>query len=177
MRVVPSGPTELNMSVFVPFRFRVSLFSGDRNSILCGGYFSEASGFEVTMEPKAINEGGRNWGELQRSGPTKFAPIILRRGVTTTNDLWTWFDITTRRANYGYRLTGEIDVLGNPTATLTEGQHGVQSVEEVVIMKWTLSGVLPVKFKGPDLSATANQVAIEEIHLVHEGLELERPAP
>jgi phage tail-like protein len=44
-------------------------------------------------------------------------------------------------------------------------------------MVWTLTGVLPTKFKGPDLSANASQVAIEELHLVHEGLELQRPAP
>ena len=163
------------MSEFVPFRFRVSLFSEDRGQLLCGGQFSEASGFEITMEPKAINEGGRNWGELQRSGPAKFSPIVLRRGVTTVNDLWAWFDITTRKANYGYRLAGEIEVLGNPTTTVTKGQHGVQSVKENIIMKWKLSGVLPIKFKGPDLSSTADQVAIEELHLVHEGLELERP--
>ena len=43
-------------------------------------------------------------------------------------------------------------------------------------MTWKLVGVLPTKFKGPDLSATSNQVAIEELHLVHEGLELVRPA-
>lgn len=165
------------MSEFVPFRFRVSLFSADRNQLLCSGEFSEASGFEVTMEPKVINEGGRNWGELQRSGPAKFSPIVLRRGVTTINDLWAWFDITTRKANYGYRLSGEIEVLGNPTAAVAEGQHGVQSITENVIMKWKLTGVLPVKFKGPDLSSTADQVAIEELHLVHEGLELERPVP
>jgi phage tail-like protein len=163
------------VSEFVPFRFKVSLYSGDENQLLCGGYFSEASGFELTMEPKKISEGGRNWGELHRSGPTKFAPIILKRGVTTVNDLWSWFDITTRKANYGYRLSGEIEVLGNPATSVTKGQHGVQTVEENTVMVWKLSGVLPIKFKGPDLSSTANQVAIEEVHLVHEGLELERP--
>ena len=163
------------MSEFIPFRFKVSLYSGDRSQLLCGGYFSEVTGFEMTMEPKVITEGGRNWGELQRSGSTKFAPIILKRGVTTMNDLWSWFDITTREANYAYRLTGEITVLGNPTTSVSKGQHGVQTTTENPIMVWKLTGVLPTKFKGPDLSSTANQVAIEELHLVHEGLELERP--
>jgi phage tail-like protein len=60
---------------------------------------------------------------------------------------------------------------------VTKGQHGVQSIEENIIMKWKLTGVLPTRFKGPDLSSTADQVAIEELHLVHEGLELERPVP
>ena len=171
----------MDEAVFVPFRFRVSLYDADRSRLLCGGYFSEVTGFEVTMEPKAIAEGGRNWGELQRSGPTKFAPLILKRGVTTVNDLWSWFDITTRRANYAHRLTGEITVLGNPTTRSNRGSgpgdHATLSVTENPVMVWKLTGVLPTKFKGPDLSSTASQVAIEELHLVHEGLELQRPAP
>lgn len=158
------------ISEFVPFRFKVSLYHGDSNELLCAGYFSEVTGFEATMEPKAIKEGGRNWGEHQRSGPTKFAPLILKRGVTSVNDLWAWFDVTTRQSYYGYRLTGEITVLGNP-------HHAGQTVTENPVMVWRLTGVLPTKFKGPDLNATANQVAIEELQLVHEGLELQRPAP
>jgi phage tail-like protein len=157
------------LSEFVPFRFKVSLYHSASNELLCAGYFSEVTGFELTMEPRVIKEGGLNWGEHQRSGPTKFAPIILKRGVTSVNDLWTWFDITTRQASYGYRLTGEITVLGNPTAG--------QTVTDNAVMVWKLTGVLPTKFKGPDLNATASQVAIEELQLVHEGLELQRPAP
>ncbi|GLS27846.1 phage tail protein [Marinibactrum halimedae] len=168
------------MSEFVPFRFRVSLYQSDNNHLLCSGHFSEVTGFEVTMEPKTLNEGGRNWGELQRIGITKFAPMILKRGVTTMNDLWSWFDATTRGANYGYRLHGEIEVLGNPTAVQrTSGSNNKTELktQEQVVMTWKLAGVLPTKFKGPDLNSTANQVAIEEVHLVHEGLELERAAP
>ncbi len=156
---------------FVPFRFRVSLYHGDSNELLCAGSFSEVTGFELTMEPKVIREGGRNWGEHQRSGPVKFAPLILKRGVTSVNDLWAWFDATTRQAAYGHRLTGEITVLGNP------GAGGGSGVAANPVMVWKLTGVLPTKFKGPDLNATAGQVAIEELHLVHEGLELQRPAP
>jgi phage tail-like protein len=163
------------VSEFVPFRFKVSLFGAGGGPLLCGGYFSEVTGFELTMEPKSIREGGRNWGELQRSGQTKFAPLVLRRGVTTVNDLWSWFDITTRQANYAYRLEGEILVLGNPSTSVAAGRHGVQEVVDNPVMTWRLFGVLPTKFKGPDLSSTASQVAIEEVQLVHEGLELERP--
>lgn len=167
------------MAEFVPFRFRVNLYNSSNNQLLCAGAFSEVSGFELTMEPKAIQEGGRNWGELQRSGITKFAPMVLKRGVTTVNDLWSWFDACSRGSNYGYRLHGEILVLGNPTTTVAAGNgqdsHPSVSVSENPVMTWRLQGVLPTKFKGPDLNASANQVAIEEVHLVHEGLELERP--
>ncbi len=159
-----------DVSEFVPFRFKVSLYNSNNSQLLCAGYFSEVSGFEITMEPKVIAEGGNNWGDHQRSGPSKFAPIILKRGVTNVNDLWAWFDATTRQSNYGYRLTGEITVLGNPS--VPKGGDPVDNP----IMTWKLTGVLPTKFKGPDLAATANQVAIEELHLVHEGLVLQRPA-
>jgi len=152
------------LEVFVPFRFKVNLYNSDDNTLLCSGKFSEVTGFELTMEPKTIQEGGRNWGEVHRSGQTKFAPMTLKRGVTSMNDLWSWFDATTRGANYGYRLSGEIIVLGNP----------VKIGEENPLMTWKLTGVMATKFKGPDLNSTASQVAIEEVQLVHEGLELER---
>ena len=121
------------------------------------------------MDAHTIREGGYNWGEHQRSGLTTFAPVVLKRGVTEINDLWSWFDVTTKGANYGYRLQGEIRVLGNPTAA-DDG-----SLRENPVLVWQLTDVLPTKFKGPDLSSTSNQVAVEEVTLVHEGLELTRP--
>jgi hypothetical protein len=39
-------------------------------------------------------------------------------------------------------------------------------------MTWSLTNVLPTRFKGADLSSTAGQVAIEEVTLVHESLTL-----
>lgn len=155
------------MSEFVPFRFLVNLHDSRSGNLLCSGAFSEISGFELTMEPRSIAEGGRNWGEHQRSGVTRFAPMVLKRGVTHVNDLWSWFDVTTRGANYGYRMFGEIILLGNPIRSGSEYQDNP-------VMTWTLTGVLATRFKGPDLNATASQVAIEELHLVHEGLELQR---
>ncbi len=62
-----SGREGSAVSEFVPFRFRVNLYNSSSNQLLCSGAFSEVTGFELTMEPKAIQEGGRNWGELQRN--------------------------------------------------------------------------------------------------------------
>lgn len=154
------------MSEFIPFRFEVSLYEQSAENVLCSGFFSEVSGLEITMEPKAIAVGGMNWGEVQRVGATKFSPIVLRRGVTNINDLWSWFDATTRGANYGFRLQGEIKVY--------DGYISGEKFEPV--LTWKLAGVLPTRFKGPDLSSTSNQVAIEEVTLVHESLTLERRA-
>ena len=150
------------MLEFVPFRFEVNLYWED--TLLCSGRFSEVSGIEFTMEPRAISEGGRNWGELQRVGQTKFSPVVLKRGMTDINHLWAWFESVNRGANYYSPVSGEITVMGSELDA--DGQP-------TPIMTWSLTGVLPTRFKGADLSSTASQVAIEEITLVHEGMTLE----
>lgn len=149
------------MAEFIPYRFHVRLLDKKNGQYLCGGSFSEVSGMEANMEVKTIREGGRNWGEIQLSGQTTFTNIVIKRGITEIDDLWSWFDVCTRTADYQLRLNAEIDVL-SPSANK-------------VLLQWKLSNVLPVKFKGPDLSSTASQIAIEELELVHEGLVLERP--
>ena len=122
--------------------------------LLCSGAFAECTGREATMEPKTIKEGGRNWGAVQRMGIINFGTVVLKRGLTQTDDLWAWFNLVGEGA-YAQRL--------NVTITLFD-QSGKG------VFAWTLLKAMPVKFKAPDLNAKNNEVAIEELHLVHEGM-------
>ena len=106
------------------------------------------------MAPRTIKEGGRNWGAVQRTGAVSFGTVVLKRGLTQTDDLWAWFNLVGGGA-YAQRL--------NVTITLCD-QSGRG------VFAWTLLKALPVKFKAPDLNAKNNEVAIEELHLVHEGM-------
>ncbi|MEM1265901.1 MAG: phage tail protein [Pseudomonadota bacterium] len=164
------------MALFVPHNFKVSLFyvEGDpedaapaSEQIVCEGAFSDVSGLEATMTVKTLKEGGRNWGEVQLAGPTTFSPVILKRGVTETRHMWELMDHVGRQAGYAYRLQGRIEVWDQ---SRDEDAGG----EARPLLVWKLRNVMPSKFKGPELSSTASQVAIEELHLVYEGLELER---
>jgi phage tail-like protein len=126
---------------------------------LCSGAFAECTGLEATIEPKVIKEGGANYGAAQRMGRVSFATVILKRGMTTTRDLWDWFQMVAGGA-YAYRLAVEIemrDTAGRPVIT------------------WGLARALPVKFKAADLNARGSEVGIEELHLAHEGLTLLSP--
>lgn len=122
--------------------------------VLCSGAFAECTGLEATMEPKTIKEGGRNWGSAQRMGNINFSTVVLKRGLTQTDDLWAWFNLVGEGA-YAQRL--------NVSVTLFD-QSGKG------LFSWTLLKAMPIKFKAPDLNAKNNEVAIEELHLVHEGL-------
>ena len=107
------------------------------------------------MEPRVIREGGLNYGVHQRAGVVTFATVILRRGITTNQDLWKWFLLTTQRGGYSYRLNLDIRHL---------------DVAGTVVRTWQLLRAMPVKFKSADLNSRGSEVAIEELHLVHEGL-------
>ncbi len=124
--------------------------------VVCSGAFSECSGLEATMEPKVIKEGGRNWGAIQRTGKTTFATLVLKRGMTTTRDLWTWYEFV-GTGKYAHRLNVIITVFD------TAGK---------AVLAWKLAQALPIKFKAADLNGKGSDVAIEELHLAHEGLSL-----
>lgn len=130
--------------------------ASDRN--IADGAFAECSGLEATMEPKVIKEGGQNYGTHVRAGTVTFATVILRRGMTFNTDLWKWFEAVTLRNGYTNRMDVTI-------------RHVDFSTKEV-IRSWQLSKALPVKFKSSDLNAKGAEIAIEELHLVHEGLQL-----
>lgn len=166
-----------NALLFVPFRFRVSFSNqfvppqpGTRTPDVnfgparCRGEFSEVSGLEMTTTPKTLKEGGRNWGEVQLSAPVTFPNLVLKRGVTRDTELWEWFRFLYQTGVYAYRADCRIEV--------KETEPGANG-EDRVRMRWVARNCLPVKLKASDLSATANAVAIEELHLAHEGLELE----
>jgi phage tail-like protein len=127
--------------------------------VLCAGAFSECTGLEATMEPKVIKEGGRNYGPAQRAGQVTFATVILKRGITSTPDLYTWFEIV-NSGGYAYRLAAIVTVFD------TEGKS---------VLAWRLEKAMPIKFKTADLNAKGTEVGIEELHIAHEGLTLVRP--
>lgn len=125
---------------------------------VAGGAFAECSGLEATMEPRVIKEGGLNYGAHQRVGAVTFATVVLRRGMTLNRDLWEWFHQVTLLGSYTHRMDVDIRHLDFDGKT--------------VVRTWHLDRALPVKFKSGDLNAKSAEIAIEELHLVHEGLKL-----
>ncbi len=137
------------------FRFHVDFQEEAGTDVsICSGAFSECTGLEATMEAKVIKEGGRNYGAVQRVGPVTFATVVLKRGITETRHLWTWFEFVTG-GNYAYRLSAIITMF---------------DISGKAVLAWKLEDAMPVKFKTADLNARATEVGVEELHIVHEGL-------
>jgi phage tail-like protein len=116
--------------------------------------FSDASGLQAEIEVQEYREGGVNDYIHKFAGPTKYpSNLILKRGITDNTSLWSWYT-DVMRGRIERKLVGV--VLMNSTGDVSR--------------RWNLQNAYPVKWTGPELKATASEVAIETLELAHEGL-------
>ena len=151
------------------FNFRVE-FTLDVDGVstpLCAAAFDECDGLEMTMEPKTYKEGGNNLVQHHLVGPVTYGQLTLKRGMTDTLDLWTWFDRVVE-GETGLRVDGQVHYLGS-TPARPDGEGDPQAA-------FLLSRCLPIKLKAPALNAKEGAVAIEEMQVAYERLRRLRPA-
>lgn len=118
--------------------------------------FSEASGLVAEGDAVDYREGDEkvNW-VRKLIGLRKFNQIVLKRGYTKNRELWEW---------YGRIATGVNDRRDGAIVLMDEGRKDV--------IRWEFVKAWPNKIEGPSLNATGNEVAMESVELVHEGLEI-----
>lgn len=138
---------------FTTFNFLVEIEVDGVSDTVCSAMFSDADGLEMNIEPKTIREGGRNTGPVHMAGPVSYGQLTLKRGMTSSFDLWSWFDATAAPGGGGLRGSASIVMLGS---------DGTEQVE------FQLSGCLPVRLKAPALNAKDGLLAIEEMSIVYE---------
>ena len=126
--------------------------------------FTEVSGLDFETGVIEYREGNSKiYNKLKQPGLTKFSNITLKRG-TFEGDfdyylLWkqTYFFQEGNKTGEKFRRS--------VTITLLNETH------EPVIT-WVLTNAWPSKVQSTDLKADANEVSIETMELVHEGLEI-----
>jgi phage tail-like protein len=143
------------------------------------GGFTEISGLEASMEHKAIKEGGRNYGTVMRAGQTTFGTVILKRGIVSSRHLWVWWSwfagadgASDAKPTDGNRCNL---IIGLTRRTLSNPEQRTAKVPSMTDhhVAWRLRNVMPVKFKIGDFNAKGTDVAVEELHIVHEGLDMD----
>jgi phage tail-like protein len=140
------------------FNFLVSLGdaqgTGDPGTIVGG--FSDVSGLGVDVSYSEYRNGNELVNTARKVPNThKLDDITLKRGLVGSDDLFAWLK-TVRDGTAQPR-----DV----TITLLDEARSV-------VATWRLHRAQPKKWVGPTLAAKGGgEVAMEELHLVHEGLE------
>lgn len=141
---------------------------GSGKDVIGDGGFQECSGLQIEMDIQQIHEGGRNDGVVQQVGRAKYQNLVLKRGMLynssdkLSSDLWEWLQSVLTGVRPVPRYDGLIKVFGHRS-----GSSGPQ-----VVASWEFERALPAKITGPQLNAKSGDVAIEELHLAHEGLRL-----
>lgn len=126
--------------------------------------FTEVSGLDFETEVIEYREGNsKKYNKTKQPGLTKFSNITLKRG-TFEGDFdyykeWrkTYFFQEGNKTGSQYRRTVTIKLLN-------------ENHEPIIV--WKVQNAFPSKVQSTDLKADGNEVAIETMELVHEGLEI-----
>ncbi len=118
--------------------------------------FSDAAIGETTTEAIDYREGNEPMHVRKLSGLTKFGNITLKRGVTDTLELFNW---------HKQIMTGQVQTNRKQVAIVVQDETGTDKARFVVTDAW------PMKYDPSDLSGKGNEVFIELLELVNEGIE------
>ena len=121
------------------------------------GAFSECSG--LTAEGDAVDY--REGTDLQPNvrklvGLRKYTNITLKRGYTQDKSLWAWY----------VNIHNGVADRRNVTVVLMNEEHQP-------VLRWHAENSWINKIEGPSFKASGNEVAIESVELIHEGLTIE----
>ncbi|WP_292996462.1 phage tail protein [Nitrosomonas sp.] len=117
--------------------------------------FQEVSGLDIQSEEIKYRHGDSpEFSVIKMPGMKKVGNITMKKGIFKgDNKFWDWFKQI--KMNTIKRLPVTISLL-DETGKAT--------------MVWTLTNAWPTKITGTDLKSEGNEVAIESIEIVHEGL-------
>ncbi|HRI13127.1 MAG TPA: phage tail protein [Verrucomicrobiota bacterium] len=139
------------------FNFLVNLGGPVGETQPLGG-FSDVSGLMSEIKVAEYRNGNEKPNHVRKvPGTHTVGDVTLKRGVVNSKDLWDWITQT--------RTQG---IAGKRSVVITLRDESGKSVQ-----KWSLGGVVPLKYTGPTLAAKGGgEVAMEELVLSSESLEV-----
>ena len=120
------------------------------------GTFKECSGMgseTELIEMKESDKGRLRY--MKIPGALKWENITLKRGITDSMDIWKWRKQVEQGDVNGARKNGSIIMYD-------------QTNNEIA--RWNFESGWPRKVSGPTFNAENNEIGIEELEIVHEGI-------
>ena len=120
--------------------------------------FREASGLESTQSATEYREGtDRQLSSRKQPGLNTYSDITLSRGFTSDAKLWEWRQKAASGAVERHTISiSLLDDVGNAKIT------------------WNLFEAWPTSWSGPSLSAGSDEIAVEQITLAYERIEVDQ---
>ena len=142
---------------YTQFNFLVDIGTGDTSGPDAG--FEEVTGLESTLDVIEYRNGNSKENSvIKLTGLNKAADVTMKRGVIGSLSLYQWFnDIR----------NGNQNALRTVVISLQNEDHSE------IVMTWKLLRARIIKYSGPALNGKGTDVAMEEMVLAYERLELE----
>src|SRR5689334_19783256 len=120
------------------------------------GAFRECTGLGSESEIVSYKASGPKGEYVMQHVPgrMKWNDITLKRGITDDMDMWKWRAVVEEGKVKDARKNGSIVMFD---------QKGTE------MARWDFVNAWPSKITGPTANANANEVAIEELVITHEG--------
>lgn len=122
--------------------------------------FTEVSGLTTETEVIEYREGANpEYHKLKMPGMQKFGNITLKRGTfNSDNEYYEWWN------------TVKLNTIERRDITIS-----LLNENHEPVMVWKVKNAWPSKVQSSDLKADGNEVAIETLEVVHEGLKIDLP--
>lgn len=144
-------PTDTRTDPFRSFNFRVEIDG------LTVAAFSEVSGLTAEGDAVDYREGTDLVNSVRKlTGLRKYANLMFKRGYIQDTSFWAWFQ----------QIANGEDARRDGSIILMNEHH-----DDVI--RWNFENAWINKIEGPSFKASGNDVAIESLELVHEGLSME----
>jgi len=122
----------------------------------------QSAGFSICVIPDSsvdvieYREGGDDvTGVRKLPGRVRYSNLVLKRGLTNSQDLWNWYK------NVATGVTDKRQV----TVTLLDDTRNP-------VMKWIFYNAWPTKYETSPLQGKGNDVVIESLEIAHERMDL-----
>ncbi len=128
-------------------------FAVDLQGVITG-FFTECSGLgseQEVIEHKVVKDG--NEVILKIPGRLKWENITLKRGITSSMDIWDW----RKKVE-----DGDVDGARHNGSVVMFDQKGKE------VARWDFEGAWPVKVTGPQPKSDSNEIGVEELIIAHE---------
>ncbi|BBE17102.1 hypothetical protein AQPE_1251 [Aquipluma nitroreducens] len=120
--------------------------------------FTEVSGLDVETEVVEYRDGASpEYSKIKMPGMQKFSNITLKRGTfKSDNEYFKWWN------------TVKLNTIERRDITIS-----LLNEEHAPVITWKVKNAWPSKVQSTDLKAEGNEVAIESMEIVHEGLSIQ----
>lgn len=127
------------------------------------GAFCEVSGLDSENVPIEYRDGSDPVNSPRKiPGIEKYGNVTLIRGITGSTAMWDW-----------RKEVRDSSATAPPGKTVRVKLLNENHDAGAPAMTWVLHGAWPTKITGPKLNAKGNEIALEQVELVIERLDIE----